>query len=127
MIDVATAWSERVAVLGRSYLVMEDGFQRILSRLPFPVQHIHTDNGSEFLNDHLLRFWEQLGQPVDLSRGRPHHKNDQRFVEQKNDTLVRAYLGYERLDTVMHTCYRPLSLVQIGSNQARLNGQAHGG
>jgi len=60
MIDVATAWSERVAVVGRSYLVMKDGFSRILARLPFPVQELHPDNGSEFFNNHMLRFWRGL-------------------------------------------------------------------
>lgn len=103
MIDVATGWSERVALLGRSYRVMEDGFRRILIRLPFPVQHVHSDNGGEFINDHLLRFWQNQEGAITLSRGKPYHKNDQRFVEQKNSTLIRAYLGYQRLDTVVHT------------------------
>jgi len=103
MIDVATAWSERMAVLGRSYLVMEDGFNRILARLPFSVREIHPDNGSEFFNHHLLRFWQGLKPRPFLSRSRPYHKNDNRFVEQKNSTLVRAYLGYDRLDTVAQT------------------------
>jgi hypothetical protein len=103
MLDVATAWSERVAVLGRSYLVMKDGFSRILARLPFPVREVHPDNGREFFNSHMIRFWDQLEQEIQLSRSRPYHKNDNRFVEQKNSTLVRAYLGYDRLDTVAHT------------------------
>lgn len=103
MIDVATAWSERVAVLGRSYLVMEDGFSRILARLPFPAQEFHPDNGSEFFNHHMLRFWHGLKPRPQLSRSRPYHKNDNRFVEQKNSTLVRAYLGYDRLDSVAQT------------------------
>jgi hypothetical protein len=103
MIDVATAWSERRAVLGRSYLVMEDGFSRILARLPFSVQEFHPDNGNEFFNHHMLRFWHGLKPKPQLSRSRPYHKNDNRFVEQKNSTLVRAYLGYDRLDTVAHT------------------------
>jgi hypothetical protein len=103
MIDVATAWSERVAVLGRSYLVMEDGFSRILTRLPFPLEELHPDNGSEFFNHHMLRFWQALEPSPQISRSRPYHKNDNRFVEQKNSTLVRAYLGYDRLDTVAQT------------------------
>jgi len=103
MIDVATAWSERAAVLGRSYRVMEDAFLCFLARLPFPVQEIHPDNGSEFLNHHMLRFWGDKVQGVRLSRSRPYHKNDNRFVEQKNATLIRAYLGNERLDTVAQT------------------------
>lgn len=103
MVDVATAWSERVAVLGRSYRVMEAAFRAILLRLPFPICEIHPDNGSEFLNAHLVRFFRQSVPGVQLSRSRPYHKNDNRNVEQKNSTLVRAYLGYERLDTVEQT------------------------
>lgn len=103
MIDVCTGWSERMAVLGRSYVVMQDAFRWLSCRLPFPVLEIHPDNGSEFFNNHLLRFWKDRVQGVLLSRSRPYQKNDNRFVEQKNATLVRAYLGYDRLDTVEQT------------------------
>jgi hypothetical protein len=99
MIDVYSGWSERVAILGRSYRAMEDGFRRILQRVPFPVSHIHPDNGSEFFNDHMRTFWAQYPH-VQLSRSRPYQKNDNRFVEQKNSSLVRRYLGDIRLDTV---------------------------
>ena len=102
MIDVATAWSERVAVLGRSYLVMADAFRYLHQRIPFPLQELHTDNGAEFLNQHLLRFWQAELPELQLTRSRPYCKNDNRFVEQKNDTLVRAYFGHERLDSVAH-------------------------
>lgn len=103
LIDVATGWSERVAVLGRSYRVMQAGFERCLARLPFLVQEIHPDNGSEFLNHHLVRFFGDRLPGIQLSRSRPYHKNDNRNVEQKNSTLVRAYLGFDRLDTVEQT------------------------
>jgi hypothetical protein len=103
LIDVATGWSERVAVLGRSYQVMRHAFERVLQRLPFPILEIHPDNGSEFLNHHMLRFWGQVVQGVQLSRSRPYFKNDNRNVEQKNSTLVRAYLGYDRFDSVIQT------------------------
>jgi len=103
MVDVATGWAEQVATLGRSYTVMEDGFRRMLARLPFPVLEIHPDNGSEFLNAHLVRFWKEMVKGVTLSRSRPYHKNDNRFVEQKNSTLVRAYLGLARFDTAPQT------------------------
>jgi hypothetical protein len=99
LIDVATGWSERVAVLGRSQRRMEDGFRRVLDRLPFAVRELHPDNGSEFLNDHLVRFWGEAITGLSLSRSRPYKKDDNRFVEQKNSTLVRAYLGHARLDT----------------------------
>lgn len=103
MVDVATGWSERAAVFGRSYLTMEDGFSRILARLPFRVKEIHPDNGSEFLNDHIMTFWYGQSHRLEISRSRPWQKNDNRFVEQKNDTLVRGYIGYQRLDTVEQT------------------------
>jgi hypothetical protein len=103
MVDVATGWSEQVATLGRSGLVMEDGFRRILARLPILVLEIHPDNGSEFLNAHLVRFWKDTVKDITLSRSRPFQKNDNRFVEQKNSTLVRAYLGSARFDTAAQT------------------------
>ena len=99
MIDVATGWSERVAVLGRSQAATVDGFERVRRRLPFPILHLHPDNSSELFNNHLIRYFGQEVTGLTLSRSRPFNKSDNRFVEQKNNTLVRAYLGYDRLDT----------------------------
>jgi len=99
LIDVATGWSERVAILGRGQAAMERGFRRILERLPFAIVELHPDNGSEFFNQHLVRFWKEKVIGVQLSRSRPYHKNDNRNVEQKNATLVRQYFGTLRLDT----------------------------
>lgn len=99
MVDVATGWSERVGILGRTHRAMVAGSERIVARLPFPIRELHPDNGSEFINDHLLGFFGDKVNGLALSRSRPYHKNDNRNVEQKNYTLVRAYLGYERLDT----------------------------
>jgi hypothetical protein len=99
MIDVATGWSERVAILGRGQRAMEVGTRQILARLPFRVKELHPDNGPEFLNHHLVRIWGEEITGLTLTRSRPYQKNDNRFVEQKNDTLVRAYLGQARLDT----------------------------
>ena len=103
MVDVATGWSECAAILGRSYLVMEDGFQRILKQLPFPVVELHPDNGAEFFNAFILKFWKDTLEGVQLSRSRPFQKNDNRFVEENNFSLVRTYLGYQRLDTAQQT------------------------
>jgi hypothetical protein len=79
---------------------MVRGFRRIQERLPFPITHLHPDNGSEFFNDHLTRYFGEEVTGLRLSRSRPYRKNDNRFVEQKNSTLVGAHLGYERLDAV---------------------------
>src|SRR4030042_353135 len=99
LVDIATGWSERAAVLGRSQEAMGRGFRKVQERLPFPIKHLHPDNGSEFFNDHLIRYFGEEITGLRLSRSRPYRKNDNRFVEQKNSTLVRAYVGYDRLDT----------------------------
>lgn len=103
MVDVASGWTERQAVLGRSYVVMEDAFCTILERVPFEVCEVHPDNGSEFFNHHLRRFWKERTPDVQLSRSRPFHKDDNPYVEQRNGDPVRAYLGYDRLDSVEQT------------------------
>ena len=103
MVDVSTGWSELRAVLGRSYRVISHAFDAILQRLPFEVIELHPDNGSEFFNDHLLRFWGERVPGLTWSRSRPYHKNDNRFVEQRNGDLVRGYLGNDRLDTARQT------------------------
>jgi hypothetical protein len=99
LIDVATGWSERGAVLGRGQTAMEGGFRRILSRIPLAIVELHPDTGSEFFNQHLVRFWKDKVQGVQLLRSRPYHKNENRFVEQKNSSLLRQYFGTLRLDT----------------------------
>jgi len=99
MVDVATGWSEIAAIFGRSYRVMTDGFEYLLARLPFPILELHPDNGAEFFNQFLLRFWKKKQPDLLLTRSRPYQKNDNRFVEENNQSLVRAYIGHGRLDT----------------------------
>jgi hypothetical protein len=103
LIDIATGWSERYATLGRSYARMEEAFARILVRLPFPIRELHPDNGSEFFNAYVVAYWKKEAPQAQLSRSRPFHKNDNRFVEQRNSSEVRAYFGTQRLDTRTQT------------------------
>lgn len=100
MVDVATGWSEVTAILGRSYRVMKDGFDFLFNRLPFPLHEIHPDNGSEFFNQLLLKFWHENFPDLQITRSRPYQKNDNRFVEENNHSMVRAYIGHSRLDTI---------------------------
>src|SRR5438270_749909 len=99
LIDVATGWSERVMLLGRGYQAMREAFEQVSKRVPFAIKELHPDNGPEFFNWHLVRYWKEQVTGVQLSRSRPYHKNDNRNVEQKNDTLVRQYFGELRLET----------------------------
>ena len=105
LIDVATSWSGRRAILGRSYIVVADALTYLFAQFPFSVRELHPDNGAEFLNDHLLTFLRTTFPDVLLSRSRPRHPNDNRLVEQKNHTLVRQFLGDRRFDTVTQTRY----------------------
>jgi len=98
-IDVATGWSERQAIYGRSSAEVSAACQAVLARVPFPVLEVHPDNGPEFLNRPLVQLLGDTIQGVRLSRSRAWNKNDNRFVEQKNYSLVRAYLGNDRLAT----------------------------
>jgi hypothetical protein len=65
--------------------------------LPFALRGFDCDNGSEFLNHHLLRHFTERKQPIQFTRSRAYHKDDNAHVEQKNWTHVREWLGYERL------------------------------
>ena len=100
VLDVATGWSGRRAILGRSYVVVADALYTIFEQFPFPVAQLHVDNGSEFLNHLLIRFLQHFYPVIELLRSAPRQPNDNRFVEQKNHTLVRAFTGDRRLDTV---------------------------
>jgi hypothetical protein len=94
VVDVATGWTELEAIWGKGQERVHGGTRRLRERLPFPLRALHTDNGSEFLN-HLLYPWCQR-EGVHLTRGRPYHKNDQAWVEQRNWQVVRRLVGYDR-------------------------------
>jgi len=95
--DISTGWTERVPVMGRNQEPVVIAMQRIQQQLPFPLLGIHPDNGHEFLNRRLINWCRDEG--ILMSRSRPFHKNDNAHVEQKNWTLVRRLIGYQRLDT----------------------------
>jgi hypothetical protein len=102
-VDVNTGWAARRAILGRSYVVMADALAYLFAQLPFPVLELHPDNGSEFLNAHVLAFLDQEYAEAKRSRSRPGCPNDNRLVEEKNGSVVRRWIGDRRLDTVMQT------------------------
>ena len=98
-IDVLTSWSEHFAISGHTFGSMWRAFQLFRERCPIPVREVHTDNGPEFLNEALLAYFHDAFTGSLFSRGEPGQCNHTRFVEQKNDTLVRAYLGDLSLTT----------------------------
>jgi len=97
-VDIATGWTEQRAVWGKNYQDVIDQIKDIEQSLPFPLLGFDADNGSEFLNHHLLRYLTNRKRPIQFTRSRAYHKDDNAHVEQKNWTHVRQWLGYDRLD-----------------------------
>jgi hypothetical protein len=95
--DIATSWTENRAVWNKGAHGVLTQIKDIESELPFEIQGFDCDNGSEFLNYHLLRYLTDRPQkPVKFTRSRPYRKNDNAHVEQKNWSHVRQLFGYDR-------------------------------
>jgi hypothetical protein len=97
-VDIATSWTEQRAIWGKGETAVLEQIQEIQKSLPFPLLGFDCDNGSEFLNHHLLRHFTERKHPIQFTRSRAYHKDDNAHVEQKNWTHVRQWLGYQRLD-----------------------------
>ena len=97
-VDIATSWTEQRAVWGKGEHGVLEQIKHIEQTLPFPLLGFDSDNGSEFLNHHLLRHFLDRKRPIAFTRSRPYHKDDNAHVEQKNWTHVRQWLGYDRFD-----------------------------
>lgn len=97
-VDIATGWTEQRAVWGKGETDVVAKVKDIETSLPFPLLGFDSDNGSEFLNHHLLRHFTDRKHPVQFTRSRAYHKDDNAHVEQKNWTHVRQWLGYHRFD-----------------------------
>jgi len=99
--DVATGWTECVAVPNRGETAVREAIVLARTRLPFPLLGLDSDNGGEFINHHRYRYCQQEG--ITFTRCRPYRKNDQCRVEQKNGAIVRQIVGYERYEG-RHAC-----------------------
>lgn len=95
--DVATGWTELACVPNKAQQWVFEAIQDIRRRLPFAVLGLDSDNGSEFINHHLVAYCND--QQINFTRSRPYRKNDTCYVEQKNWSIVRRYAGYARYDT----------------------------
>jgi hypothetical protein len=96
--DIHSQWTEMRAVWNKGAHGVLEKIDAIRQILPFALIALDSDNGSEFINNHLVRYCAIPENPVLLTRSRPYRKNDQAHVEQKNWTHVRQVFGYDRLD-----------------------------
>jgi len=97
LVDVATSWSEQVALWDKGEKAAVIGLDALRERLPFKLKGIDSDNGSEFINYHMQRYAKK--HRLTFTRSRPYRKNDNAHVEQKNWTAIRQLVGYQRYDT----------------------------
>ena len=97
-VDIATGWTEQRAIWCKGERGVIGAFESIEQSLPFKIRGFDCDNGTEFLNWPLFKYWTHRRRPVQYTRSREYKKNDNAHIEGKNWTHVRQYLGYERLD-----------------------------
>ena len=97
--DIATQWTEQRAVWGKGETGVLKQTKHIEHSLPFAIRAFDSDNGSEFINNHLFKYFTQRSKnPVQFTRSRSYHSNDNSHIEQKNWTHVRQWLGYDRFN-----------------------------
>ena len=95
--DIATGWTENRSVPTKARKWVMAALDDITAVMPFPIRGIDSDNGSEFINFHLLDWCDK--HQITFTRSRVGNKNDGCHVEQKNWTTVRTLVGYYRYDT----------------------------
>lgn len=111
--DILTAWTEFLPVLYKNEANVLEALQVARDLLPFPLKGLDTDNGSEFINNALLSFCQK--ESITFTRSRPYKKNDQAHVEEKNGSIVRRMIGYDRYEgarsyTALAAVYEKLRL-----------------
>jgi hypothetical protein len=97
VVDVSTGWTECMAIFQKTQKATFEAVLLMRQQLPFPLLGIDSDNGGEFINDILYRYCQT--EQITFTRSRPYQKNDQARVEQKNWSVVRHIVGYDRFET----------------------------
>lgn len=98
IVEIFCGWSEQCAVMGKGERGVVKAIDEINSSLPFKMTGLDSDGGSEFINWHLVKYCQRKN--LYFTRSRPYMKNDNAYVEQKNNTHIRKLLGYGRFDTL---------------------------
>jgi len=97
-VDIATEWTIQRAVWEKGEIGVVNAIQDMENNLPFQIKGFDCDNGSEFLNWHLMKYLTKRKRPIQFTRSRAYHKNDNAHIEGKNWTHIRQFLGYQRFD-----------------------------
>jgi hypothetical protein len=98
MTDLYSGWTECRATWNKGAAGVMAQIKAIQKALPFAIKGFDCDNGSEFLNWHLVRYFQSHEKPIRFTRSRPYHSDDNAHVEQKNWSCVRQLFGYDRFN-----------------------------
>lgn len=114
--DIFTGWTETRAVKNKAQAWVFEALVNIIKSIPFAILGIDSDNGSEFINAYLLKYCQQ--QKIIFTRARPYRKNDNCHVEERNNSIVRRAVGYDRYDTEaqLKTLNELYSLLRLYTN-----------
>jgi hypothetical protein len=128
-VDVASGWSECIGVWGKGQQRVGSAVHMVRQRLPFPLRGLDSDNGGEFINHHLFAYCHREG--ITFTRSRSYKKNDSCHVEQKNWSVVRRLVGYDRYSShaaleTMNRLYNSLRLYTIQPTMKLLSKTRHG-
>jgi hypothetical protein len=96
LVEIYSGWNEQYATMGKGERGIIKGIDDIKKELPFNLTGLDSDSGGEFINWHLVRYCEK--NEIYFTRSRPYMKNDNAYVEQKNNTHIRKLLGFDRFD-----------------------------
>ena len=112
--DVYSGWVELRSLLNKAHKWVFIALVDIKSSLPFPFLGLDSDNGGEFINSALQKWCSE--ERIQFTRSRPYRKNDNCYVEQKNNSCVRNFVGYGRFSAsaerdALAAVYRPLCLL----------------
>lgn len=95
-VDFATYWSNYTAQWNKGKETTLNSLKVLRKRFPFPLREIHPDTGNEFINHHVYE-WAK-SEKIEMTRSEPYKKNDNMCIEERNNSIARKHLGYERLD-----------------------------
>ena len=97
MVEIYSSWTEQYAVMDKGETGVVKAVKTVQNELPFALLGLDSDSGSEFINWHMVKYCDKKN--LFFTRSRPDRKNDNAYVEQKNNTHIRQRLGYGRYDT----------------------------
>ena len=67
----------------------------LLEAFPFKIKGFHSDNGSEYVNQHVVTLLNKLF--IEFTKSRPRHSNDNGLAETKNGAIVRKIFGHSHI------------------------------